>query len=62
MLLREIQELKKRCSLEMFENILIATEDDIRFNRLNFNKKTPPKEFLEILNRTEIVFRRVYEG
>lgn len=62
MLLREIQELKKRCSLEMFENILIATEDDIRFNRLNFNKKTPPKKFLEILSRTEIVFRRIYEG
>lgn len=62
MLLREIQELKKRCSLELFENILIATEDDIRFNRLNFNKKTPLKKFLEILSRTENVFRSVYEG
>lgn len=62
MLLREIQELKKRCSLELFEEILIAIEDDIRFNRLSFNKKTPTKEFLKILNRTEIVFRRVYEG
>lgn len=62
MLFGEIQELKRRCSSDLFEDILIAVEDDIRFNRLNFNKKTPPKEFLEILNRTEIVFRRVYEG
>lgn len=62
MLFGEIQKLKKRCSSDLFEDILIAVEDDIRFNRLSFNKKTPPKEFLEILSRTEIVFRRVYEG
>ncbi|EJT6170049.1 hypothetical protein N2W53_000598 [Clostridium perfringens] len=62
MVFKKIQELKKKYSKEVFKEILNAVEEDIRFNRINFGKMTCQKEFLQILNTTENVFRRVYIG
>lgn len=62
MVFKKIQELKKKYSKEVFKEILNAVEEDIRFNRIKFGKMTYQKEFLQILNTTENVFRRVYIG
>ena len=40
--------LKRTCTKTMFENILKAAEDDIKFNRVNFGKCTNQEEFITI--------------
>ena len=57
---RDIESLKARCrSKEEFENILLAVEQDLKFNNLRFKKPISKKYFLEVLNITENLFRRL---
>lgn len=56
---KDIQSLKARHSKEEFESILLAVEQDLKFNNLRFKKPIPKKKFLEILNITESLFRRI---
>lgn len=48
MLYRWLEELKLTTTNEEFEEILKMTSDDIRFNRIRFNKCTNAKKFIEI--------------
>ncbi|MCX0353356.1 hypothetical protein LI064_02315 [Clostridium perfringens] len=54
-----IQALKSRYSKDDFESILLAVDQDLKFNKLGFNKRITNKEFLRIINTTEEVFRRI---
>ncbi|EGT4142050.1 hypothetical protein QTI42_07915 [Clostridium perfringens] len=56
---KDIQSLKARHSKEEFENILLAVEQDLKFNNLRFKKPISKKKFLEVLNITESLFRRI---
>ncbi|BDU87271.1 hypothetical protein SNUCP2_03540 [Clostridium perfringens A] len=54
-----IRVLKARYSKAEFEEILVALDQDLKFNKLRFNKRITNKEFLRIINTTEEVFRRI---
>lgn len=56
---KDIQSLKARHSKEDLENILLAVEQDLKFNNLRFKKRISKKKFLEVLNITESLFRRI---
>ncbi|MDK0735000.1 hypothetical protein P7A61_05375 [Clostridium perfringens] len=57
---KDIESLKIRCSSkEEFENILLAVEHDLKFNYIRFEKPIPKKKFIEVLNITESLFRRI---
>ncbi|BDC01558.1 hypothetical protein CP118TE_12670 [Clostridium perfringens E] len=56
---KDIQSLKDRHSKEEFENILLSVERDLKFNNLRFKKPIPEKYFLEVLNITEKLYRRI---
>lgn len=54
-----IKDLKNRYSKEKFEGILLAIDQDLKFNKLRFNKRITNKEFLTVIISTEGVFRRL---
>ncbi|CAG9358900.1 hypothetical protein [Clostridium perfringens] len=54
-----IESLKARYSKEEFENILLSVEQDLKFNNLRFKKPISEKYFLEVLNITEKLYRRI---
>ncbi|HAT4348505.1 hypothetical protein [Clostridium perfringens] len=56
---KDIKKVRDRHSKEEFESILLAVEQDLKFNNLRFKKPIPKKKFLEILNITESLFRRI---
>lgn len=56
---RDIESLKAICSKEEFENILLSVEQDLKFNNLRFKKPISEKYFLEVLNITEKLYRRI---
>lgn len=58
MLIRILDELKANNTKENFERIMKATEDDIKFNRVRFNKRTSVDEFIAILKLSEKVVLR----
>ena len=58
MVLKAIQRLKNQYSSCDFKTILCIAEEDIRFNRLSFGKRTSQVKFLEILNESEMLVRR----
>ena len=58
MLIRILDELKANNTKENFERIMKATEDDIKFNRVRFNKRTSVNEFITILKLSEKVVLR----
>lgn len=43
-----LTELKKQVTDEEFRTILAATDEDIKFNRVGFGKKTSPKQYVAI--------------
>ncbi|EPB8165145.1 hypothetical protein ACRTAK_000741 [Clostridium perfringens] len=59
MVLKAIQRLKNKYSSYDFKTILFIAEEDIRFNRLGFGKKTSQLKFLEILSEAEMLVSRV---
>ncbi|MGV2640575.1 hypothetical protein ACSXBU_11915 [Clostridium perfringens] len=58
---KDIQSLRNRHTKEEFENILLSVEQDLKFNNLRFKKSISKEKFLEVLNTTENLFRRLYE-
>ncbi|EDS81374.1 hypothetical protein I6E45_03000 [Clostridium perfringens] len=54
-----IQELRKRHSKEIFEEILLALDQDLKFNKLRFDKHITNEQFKTLINSTECVFRRL---
>ena len=51
MVLEFLNYLKSKVSKEDYVVIFAMTREDIRFNKVSFNKKTTPKEFVEICTR-----------
>ncbi|MFR1378872.1 MAG: hypothetical protein ACLSTJ_07930 [Clostridium neonatale] len=43
-----LTELKQQVTDEEFKTILAATDADIKFNRVSFNKRTTPKQYITI--------------
>ena len=43
-----LTELKQQVTDEDFRTILAATDADIKFNRVSFNKRTTPKQYIAI--------------
>lgn len=58
MLIKILDELKANNTKENFERIMKVTEDDIKFNRVRFNKRTSVNEFITILKLSERVVLR----
>ncbi|MDH2337039.1 hypothetical protein [Clostridium perfringens] len=51
--------LKTRHSKEVFEDILLALDQDLKFNKLRFDKRITNEQFKTLINSTECVFRRI---
>lgn len=54
-----IKELKARNSKSEFEEVLIALDQDLKFNKLRFDKRITNEQFKTIISSTECVFRRI---
>ncbi|MDY4421036.1 MAG: hypothetical protein SPE57_08590 [Clostridium perfringens] len=54
-----IRVLKTRFSKEVFEDILLALEQDLKFNKLRFDKRITNEQFKTLISSTECVFRRI---
>ncbi|MGL5190888.1 MAG: hypothetical protein ACRC7S_14700 [Cetobacterium sp.] len=50
--------LKRNVSNELFTEIVTAAEDDIKFNRVGFNKTTTEEEFIAICKMCHTAFVR----
>jgi len=55
---KNIESLKARHSKEVFEDILLALDQDLKFNKLRFDKRITNEQFKTLINSTECVFRR----
>ncbi|HBI6897723.1 TPA: hypothetical protein K8N32_001325 [Clostridium perfringens] len=54
-----IRVLKARYSKAEFEEILIALDQDLKFNKLRFDKRITNEQFKTLISSTECVFRRI---
>ncbi|MBS5921115.1 MAG: hypothetical protein KIC58_07275 [Clostridium perfringens] len=54
-----IRVLKARYSKVEFEDILLALDQDLKFNKLRFDKRITNEQFKALINSTECVFRRI---
>ncbi|HAT4273790.1 hypothetical protein JJB67_11375 [Clostridium perfringens] len=54
-----IRVLKTRFSKEVFEEILLTLDQDLKFNKLRFDKRITNEEFKTLIDSTECVFRRI---
>lgn len=51
--------LKTRFSKDVFEDILLALDQDLKFNKLRFDKRITNEQFKTLINSIECVFRRI---
>ena len=56
---KHIRDLKARHSKEVFEDILLALDQDLKFNKLRFDKRITNEQFKTLINSIECVFRRI---
>ncbi|EDS79191.1 hypothetical protein [Clostridium perfringens] len=56
---KHIKDLKARHSKEVFEDILLALDQDLKFNKLRFDKRITNEQFKTLISSTECVFRRI---
>ncbi|EOU1841527.1 hypothetical protein IZT14_001811 [Clostridium perfringens] len=54
-----IRVLKARYSKAKFEEILVALDQDLKFNKLRFDKRITNEQFKTLISSTECVFRRI---
>ncbi|HAT4339435.1 TPA: hypothetical protein I9094_001700 [Clostridium perfringens] len=54
-----IRVLKARYSKAEFEEILVALDQDLKFNKLRFDKRITNEQFKTLISSTECVFRRI---
>ncbi|MDT9336931.1 hypothetical protein P3F01_11160 [Clostridium perfringens] len=54
-----IRVLKARYSKAEFEEMLIALDQDLKFNKLRFDKRITNEQFKTLISSTECVFRRI---
>lgn len=53
MLLKYLDKLKSNMDKHSFLILVNAVEDDIKFNRIRFKKRTTPEEFIRLLEMTK---------
>lgn len=53
MLLKYLDKLKSNMDKHSFLILVNAVEDDIKFNRIRFKKRTTPEEFIKLLEMTK---------
>lgn len=58
MLMNYLTELKNSLPKEEFKDLLLDVERDIKFNRINFNKRTSSREFIDLCESMRVVMRR----
>ncbi|MDU2663440.1 hypothetical protein ACSW9V_10495 [Clostridium perfringens] len=56
---KDIQSLRNRHTKEEFKEILLALDQDLKFNKLRFDKRITNEQFKTIISSTECVFRRI---
>ncbi|AQW23462.1 hypothetical protein [Clostridium perfringens] len=56
---KNIESLKARHSKDVFEDILLALDQDLKFNKLRFDKRITNEQFKTLISSTECVFRRL---
>ncbi|HGD0581439.1 TPA: hypothetical protein ACH354_003115 [Clostridium perfringens] len=56
---KNIESLKARHSKDVFEDILLALDQDLKFNKLRFDKRITNEQFKTLINSIECVFRRL---
>ncbi len=54
-----IRVLKARYSKAVFEDILLVLDQDLKFNKLRFDKRITNEQFKTLISSTECVFRRI---
>ena len=54
-MLKFLEELKKRNDKDTFDEIIMMAEEDIKFNRVGFNKVTTKDDFIKICTICEYV-------
>ncbi|TGY43163.1 hypothetical protein [Clostridium perfringens] len=54
-----IKDLKARHNKADFEEILMVLDQDLKFNKLRFDKRITNEQFKTLINSTECVFRRI---
>lgn len=54
-----IRVLKAGYSKAVFEDILLALDQDLKFNKLRFDKRITNEQFKTLISSTECVFRRI---
>ncbi|NAS17082.1 hypothetical protein GND98_004155 [Clostridium butyricum] len=59
MVFKFLSQLKLKTTESQFKEILQATEQDIKFNRVSFGKTTSPIEFIEICTRCACLIIRL---
>ena len=58
MLMNYLTELKNSLPKEEFKDLLLDVERDIKFNRINFNKRTSSRDFIDLCESMRVVMRR----
>lgn len=58
MVFKFLRNLKAEVGENNFKDILAATDQDIKFNRVGFGKTTSPKKFIEICTGCKNVLMR----
>lgn len=53
-----LTELKNSLPKEEFKDLLLDVERDIKFNRINFNKRTSSRDFIDLCESMRVVMRR----
>nr|WP_243894497.1 hypothetical protein [Clostridium perfringens] len=56
---KDIQSLRNRHTKEEFKEILLALDQDLKFNKLRFDKRITNEQFKTLISSTECVFRRI---
>lgn len=57
-LLEIFDDVKKHQGIDYLSKVIKATDDDIKANRIAFNKRTNSKEYIDIFNITNKVFQK----
>ena len=59
MVFKFLNDLRNKTTDEQFKDILAATDQDIKFNRVGFGKTTGPMKFIEICTGCADVILRI---
>ena len=62
MLFNYLRDLKANTDTNTFKNIMEVVTKDVKFNRIEFGKRTTAKQFIEICETARKVAKAAHEG